>query len=216
MRNYIEEMNTEAAQATAKAEEIANDPRFSDEHKIEQIDELITDAIKSVESYEQRRVEGLQDEHKKLSLQSRLAPPAPEVAAQFLYVKDMLKSRWSDMDTDQIIADYETALESKDKVAVRIYHDFGSEAIKSTLSTVEGIPSTIPTEYKKLVEKGEQLLFGDGWEDRKQRLHEIEKLLRPAVAGVKPQALVRLSQLHEQYTNARSIMGRRAAKELGW
>jgi hypothetical protein len=113
-------------EALAELGRIADDKRFTPQHKIDATADVQAAATRYIDAI-LAAVEGnLDDTRARLQRQARVVhTPSAESAPQLNYLKDSLDELWSLQSTPEFLAGWRDALDTGDLLELRIYRDFG-------------------------------------------------------------------------------------------
>lgn len=153
----------------------ASDKRYSPEHKAETIRTMTADAKSRLQTDYERKLSDLEGEIKRLQQQAQVSPvPPAEEVGQLNYVRDTMIQQWKGQDVFAIANGWQAALDSGDKVAIRVYADFAEAELRSR--KYPGATGNLPAQYKVLQDKTADVLH-PGTRQAKERIATLQKTI---------------------------------------
>lgn len=193
MTNLDTRLEPLAIRFQQEAEKVVGNPDYSDEYKARTVGDLQANILTEMEASRAAYYSEMEASRTALLSKAQLAPPTPETAAQFLYMRDALIARWGSQDAKSIFADFEKAIQAGNPIEIRVFYDFASTApaFQAKLSHSDKMQHAVTniklTELRKAAE--EKLLGPDGVKAR-ARLAEVEGLLSETHRKRMPQSMM--------------------------
>lgn len=128
--NYIERPFTEAWTAAGK---LAADETRTAEYRRVEIRKSLDAAAAEAQARANQSIADLEAKLPDLRAKAMLDSPAPEQAAQLLYLRDELTVRWKRMNAGEMQADLQAAITTGDTAKLRVYRYHGLEALHEKL-----------------------------------------------------------------------------------
>lgn len=117
--------------AYAQAEKILADTRLNNAAKTTDIRAVMEAAYADIEERLASETAVLTKQQAELRNKSRLSiVPTPEQAVQLEYTHAALNARWRNMQPNEMLADWQAAIDSGDTVTARVYRDFAHSHIE--------------------------------------------------------------------------------------
>ncbi|MEL6306982.1 MAG: hypothetical protein AAFQ52_02515 [Chloroflexota bacterium] len=136
------------------------DERYSHTHRQQLFDNTVAKNLAKLEKDYAHYSQKLEADIAKLTPLVQYEAPVSETAApQMIYMKDSLVPRWQTMSLHDMRQQWQTAIESGDKMTARIYRDFANPVMVGKTPTPRGVERTSDPIYEQLAEKTRVLLM---------------------------------------------------------
>lgn len=183
-----------ASGARQQMDTITRDERYNPDHKTKEVMRIREETLTSLREYADAQRAGIESERNQLTSKAN-APilPAPELVPVLLYEREKLAQKWRAMSLPDLQTDFESAVNAKDEIKVRLYLDFGeaqlakaqteylrslkTPAVSGTRlpTSTDSQPAVISQKWQELVTQGVDLLSTPEQRKARRALGELEQ-----------------------------------------